>query len=236
MRFFASRATKHAVTCGVSPQKGLTAVAASVAVGAGLVIAPIVGVLGASPAQASPVISAVGGTATGAGVSRTTLNDNPQNVGDVLAVVSEQDNNGEIVNSISGGGVTTWTNAIRYVGVGERRASEIWYGVVTATGSSTITFNLSIPTSGMIAEYEVQEFTAGLGSGAVWTLDTTGHFEVNPASTNLIYPSLTPAVAGELYFGFNDMPSTPSAGTTTGFTYFTTADSNQVAYNPSVGP
>jgi hypothetical protein len=166
----------------------------------------------------------------------TTLNVNPQNLGDVLVVVSEQNAAGLTVTSMSGGGVTTWNNALRYVGIGEPRAYEIWYGVVTATGGSTINFTLSGSNAGQTAEYEAQEFTAGDGPGTIWNLDTKGTQETLSNSTVLTYPSLTPAGAGELYFGFDDMPSSPSGGSTTGFSYFTTADSNQVAYNPSVGP
>jgi hypothetical protein len=234
--FFARRRAKHAASRGPLPRQGLTALAVSVAVGASLVIAPVVDTLTASPAAAAPpTITAVGTTTSMAGTSLTALPDNPQNLGDVLVVVSEQDNNAEVVNSISGGGVTTWHKAVRYVGMGEPRAYEIWYGTVTATGGASITFNLSSPPSGMTAEYEAQEFTAGDGPGTIWTLDTAGHAETNPASRTVNYPLLNAAGAGEVYFGFADMPSTPASGSNPGFSYFTTADFNQVAYNPSVG-
>jgi hypothetical protein len=208
-------------------------------VGASLVIAPVVETLTASPAAAAaPTISAVGSLVTAMGTTGfTTLNVDPQNLGDVLVVVSEQNLNTELVQSISGGGVTLWKQAIYYLGIGEPRAYEIWYGVVTGTGGSTITFNLSESNAGQTAEYEAQEFTAGDGPGTIWNLDTTGSFEVNPASTTLTYPPLTAAGAGELYFGFDDMPSTPSnSGSPAGFQFLTTADSNQVTYSPSVGP
>jgi hypothetical protein len=235
---FARRAPKHAVNRGVLPPRRLTALIGSLAVGVGLVIAPIVGVLTASPAEASPpVISPVGALASATSPGGlTTLNDNPVNLGDVLVVVSTQNLKTLTVTSIVGGGVTVWNYAIRYVGVGEPRAYEIWYGVVTMTGPSTITFNLSSPNSGSTAEYEAQEFNAaGLGAGTIWTFDTANTKE-NASSTTLTYPSLTPARAGELYFGFVDMPSPPNpSGTPAGFTFINTADANQVAYNAVSG-
>ena len=134
---------------------------------------------------------------------------NPQHISDVLVVMAEEDNNTVTVSSMSGGGVTTWNRAIQYDGVGEPREYDLWYGTVTATGSSTINVTWSGPLSGMTAEYEVQEFGAGLGPGTGWTLDTTDSQE-NSSSTTVTYPSLTPAASGELYFGFMDMPQTPS--------------------------
>ena len=204
--------------------------------GAALVTATVVGALTAGTAAASPpVISAVGSTVSQTGTGITTLNGvNPQHVGDLMVAVDEQNDNTLTATSVSGGGVTTWTRAIQYVGINEPREYEIWYGVVTSTGSSPIMFTLSGSNAGFVAEYEAQEFTAGLGSGTTWSLDTTGHQE-NASSTTVTYPSLTPAGAGELYYGFADMPSTPAAGSTAGFTYFTTADSNQIAYNPDAG-
>src|ERR1700681_659502 len=235
MRFLVGRTPKHAVSRRKAPRKGLPVLAAVVAVGAGLVMGPVAGALTASPAAAAPVISAVGAMAKSFGSAQTTLNVNPQQLGDVLVVMAENDLNTVTVSSMSGGGVTTWKRAIQYVGSAEPRAYEIWYGVVTATGSSTITFNLSADISGHNAEYEAQEFTAGFGAGTMWTLDTTGVQE-NPSSTTTVtYPSLTPAGGGELYFGFADMPMPPSNGSTPGFTYTTTLDANQVAYNPASG-
>ncbi len=198
-------------------------------------MATAIGALTAGTAAASPpVISAVGSTVSQMGSGITTLTGvNPQHVGDLMVAVDEQNDNTLTATSVSGGGVTTWTRAIQYVGINEPREYEIWFGVVTSTGSSPITFTLSGSTS-MTAEYEAQEFTAGLGSGTTWSPDTTGHFETVSSAT-VTYPSLTPAGAGELYYGFADMPTAPAAGMTSGFTYFTTADANQTAYNPAAG-
>jgi len=236
MHLFAAPAPKHAVV-----RRNHTArkpiLTARLAVGATLAMATVAGALTAGTAAASPpVISAVGGTVSQTGTGITTLTGvNPQHVGDLMVAVDEQNDNTLTATSVSGGGVTTWTRAIQYVGVNEPREYEIWYGVVTSTGSSPIVFTLSGSNAGFVAEYEAQEFTDGLGSGTTWSLDTTGHSETVSSAT-VTYPSLNAAGAGELYYGFADMPSAPAAGMTSGFTYFTTADANQTAYNPAAGP
>ena len=196
MRFLVGRAPKHTADRRRAPRRVLSILTVLTAAGAGLVVGPVVGTLTASPAAATPVISAVGPMAMSFGSGQTTLNVSPQHLGDVLVLVSENDLNTVTVTSISGGGVTTWNNAIHYVGSSEPRAYEIWYGVVTATGSSTATFTLSGSISGHNAEYEGQEFTAGFGAGTIWTLDNAGVQE-NPSAANpLNYPSLTPAGRG----------------------------------------
>jgi hypothetical protein len=153
-----------------------------------------------------------------------------------MVVISEEDATGFSLTSVTGGGVTTWNKAGEYQGVGEPRMMDIWWGVVTQTGASQINFNWSPAITGHNAEYEVQEFSTGAGASTVWGLDKFGHAETNPASTAVDYPSLAPAAAGELYYGFADMPSgSPINGSDPGFIYKPTVDGNMVAYNPDVG-
>ena len=110
---------------------------------------------------------------------------------------------------------------------------EIWYGKVTTTGSSTITFTWSSSVSGHTTEYDAQEFTAGLGSNTVWSVDTTATHN-GSSSTSVAFPSLTPSGSDELYFGYAVEANTASAGSTSGFTYGVTAEGNVVAYDPNV--
>jgi hypothetical protein len=211
----------------------LSALTLSIAAGVGLVAAPIVSTLAASPAAATGAITAVGALDSNSGSALGTLADNPVNVGDVLVVAAEPGATTPILTSISGGGVSTWTKGVQFAGTNQPRDVEIWYGTVSAVGPSTITFTWSGSLGVQTVEYSMQEFTAGTGAGSVWTVDTTGNTD-NVASTTVTYPSLTAAASGELYFGFADMPSTPAAGSTPGFTYTTTNNGNQVAYNPGV--
>ena len=187
---------------------------------------------------ATPVgITAVGSLDSHTGEGLTTLTGvDPQHVGDLLVSVVEENDNIVTVTSVSGGGVTTWNRAIQYVGTMEPREYEIWYGVVTTTGSTSITYTLSGSIGSQVSEYEAQEFTTSLGAGTTWSVDTTGSQE-NTSSTTVTYPSLTPTAAGDLYYGFVDLPNPPLAGTTPGFVgnYSTTADANQVTYDPDCG-
>jgi len=188
----------------------------------------------ATPAAAETTTTAVGTLVTNSGTGLTTLADNPVHVGDVLVVGAEPGATTPTLTSVTGGGVTTWTKAVAFAGTTQPRDVEIWYGTVSATGSATITFNWSGSVAAQTPDYGMQEFNAGLGAGAVWTVDKTGHSD-NASSTTVTYPSLTPTAAGETYFGFADVPNSPTGGGTSGFTYATTTNGNQVATNPSAG-
>jgi hypothetical protein len=213
----------------------LSALAISIAAGVGLVAAPIVSTLTATPASATGAITAVGSQFTVSGAGLTTLADNPVTVGDVLVVGAEPGAATPLLTAVSGGGVTTWTRAVHFAGANQVNDVEIWYGTVTTTGVGAVTFTWGAPGLGaQVAVYSLQEFSAGTGAGSVWTVDTSGGFDEPSTSLTVTYPSLTAAASGELYFGFADMPSAPAAGTTPGFTYNTTANGNQVAFNPAV--
>ncbi len=176
-------------------------------------------------------ITAVGSFTTNFALSLSTLAVSPQNVGDVLVVFAQR-LTGSTLTSVSGGGVSTWTKGVQFsgsVGVDE----EIWYGKVTTTGASTITFNWSSSITGHYGEYGAQEFTAGLGASTVWALDKSGTLN-GASSTSLPFPSLTPSGSGELYFGYTVPNNTAVAGSTSGFTYDVTGEDNIVAYDPTV--
>ena len=96
MMLFAGQAAKHAVNRGPFRAGGSRPSPCRVALGAGLVMAPVVDALTASPAAAAPpMITAVGTTASMAERRITTLTGNPQHLGDVLVVVAEQNDNAE---------------------------------------------------------------------------------------------------------------------------------------------
>jgi hypothetical protein len=136
------------------------------------------------------------------------------------------------VSSVSGGGVTTWTKGVQFAG-SEAADEEIWFGKVTTTGTAVITFTWSSSIASHTAEYGVQEYSAGLGSSSVWTLDKSGTLN-NASSTSVGFPSLTPSASGEIYFGYSVLPNAPSTGSTAGFTDSITADGNIVASDPTV--
>ena len=110
---------------------------------------------------------------------------------------------------------------------------ELWYGKVTTTGASTVTFNWSSSVASDSNEYGAQEFSAGLGASTVWAIDKAGSLN-GASSTSVPFPSLTPSAAGELYFGYSLVANTAAAGTASGFTYAVTAEANAVAYDTNV--
>ncbi len=178
-------------------------------------------------------ITAVGTFTSGEGSGLTTLAVSPKTAGDVLVVFAQAGTAtvGKL-SSVSGGGVTTWTKGAQFAGsIGGDE--EIWYGKVTTTGSSTVTFTWSGTTTGHVLEYGAEEFSAGLGTSTVWATDKTGTLN-NASATSVPLPSLTPSTSGELYFGYALVTNTAAAGSTSGFTYAVTAESNVVAYDTGV--
>jgi subtilase family serine protease len=136
------------------------------------------------------------------------------------------------VTSVSGGGVTTWTKGVAFVGsIGAEE--EIWFGKVTATGASTVTFTWSASTAGHTMEYGAQEFSAGLGAGTTWALDKSGTLN-GASSTSVPFPTLTASRAGELHFGYSTIANNAVATSSGGFTYVPTNEANLAAYDPNV--
>ncbi len=195
--------------------------------------APWAAVVAAFTTVPATSITAVGTFTSGEGSGLTTLAVSPKTAGDVLVVFAQAGTAtvGKL-SSVSGGGVTTWTKGAQFAGsIGGDE--EIWYGKVTTTGSSTVTFTWSGTTTGHVLEYGAEEFSAGLGTSTVWATDKTGTLN-NASATSVPLPSLTPSTSGELYFGYALVTNTAAAGSTSGFTYAVTAESNVVAYDTGV--
>ena len=175
------------------------------------------------------------GSATTSGGS-TTVNVSPTATGDILAVTVAATSQPSGI-ALSGGGVTTWTNATDYFDTTDTCYVSIWFGVVTATGAATIS-------------------VAGIGAGgsAIWAQqfnesNATWAWSVASASNapgssgpatgsglTVAYPTLTAAGAGDsLYMGtcFSIFGQT-AGGVTSGFTYAhagTTA--HEAMFNPA---
>ena len=132
----------------------------------------------------------------------------PTTLGNIM-VVSVGNNYGLFGSAIilTGGGVTTWNDLITWNDVNGSNAALRW-GVITATGSQTLT----VSTFGNSVSAIAQEFsTSGTVSG-----DTTNGATSTSTSGN--FPPVTPSGAGELYLAtlFGD---TPLGGSEAGFTY-----------------
>lgn len=191
----------------------------------------------------NPSIS-VAGTQWGAdGAGQLTCGVNPVNVGDLM-VLTFQSFGSSGATAVSGGGVTTWTQASSYYDnsgtFGITLSESIWWGVVTTAGLSTITVtDAALGTN--FSTLWAREYTA---TGASWALVTASP----PAGTvggvpgtsgnTPSYPSLTDSGGNDLYIGastsyFGHM----TAGSTAGFVYEVAGGNNscQACYDTSAG-
>ncbi len=181
-------------------------------------------------------ISAVGSAASNVQTSAnttTTVAVSPTAVGNILlwaagmtTVVSMT------VSTVSGGGVTTWTKIANQPNSTTAEV-ELWWGVVTATGSANITCTVSNGSFMQSMASIAQEFTGG----PVWSLDGTASGLTNTSSTTITYPTQTPADTGRAYFGASLTGGTPNTtGQTSGYTVIKTSATSGLTlfYNPAV--
>jgi hypothetical protein len=167
------------------------------------------------------------------GTTSISLAVSPATIGNVLVFATGGSGN-NVGPAISGGGVTTWTKAFDFFNATWNGTYSIWYGRVTATGSSTITGTYAAVTDDLICE----EF-APVNPSYVWSSAAgTGLYTVVSSSSPWAFnwPSLTsPASGDSFYWGFAGIDHSPG-GTTSGagFTFANTQNSNWVCYNPSL--
>ena len=165
----------------------------------------------------------------------TTLADDPASLNDLIVLFSNPANGTGTINSVSGGGVTSWTKVTgTSSGSGSGTSTiEMWKGIVTATGAGTITVTFNGST-GNPNDLTAMEFTTGSTSGS-WVVDSSATLYNGTSSTTVDYPDLTPQSSKDLYVGYASAGSTMSAGTTSGFTYANTSlTTHMVTYNNSV--
>ena len=127
------------------------------------------------------------GAATGGAALSSQTVTLPANstVGNTLVLlVSNDHSNSAVVSSVSGGGVTTWSNATTNAGASGVGVAEVWYGTVTSA-ATVITVNLSGSTNWQLAD--VAEFsgistTAPLDA-ATGTTGSAASFTAGPLTT-----------------------------------------------------
>ncbi len=164
------------------------------------------------------------------GAAVTTLSISPVNVGDLLIFYSHATNNVN-VTQVSGGGVNTWTKVTSGANGANGGTIEMWRGVVTTVGASsvTVTYSATPGTNELVTE----EFTMH-SANSTWAIDNSGFNYNTTTSTAINYPSLTPTNSSELYTGYSWAQYTMSAGTTPGYSYVATTAGDQVAYDTAV--
>jgi hypothetical protein len=173
-------------------------------------------------------ITAVGAFTQAGSTTQATLAVSPTAIGDIFCLFTVSQTSTISATSVSGGGVTTWNSVIGpFASTPSSNNYRLWYGVITATGASTITVTWSSAVNG--AEIGAQQFHSTVGT---FLVDTSNTLE-NASSTTVNFPSLTPVVSGEIYFAYAACFSTGVAGSTTGYIYQGTPSTNMSLYNPS---
>jgi hypothetical protein len=182
--------------------------------------------------------SAVGAIVSIDGNGLRSVPVNPAGAGDALVLMVHIVASTATVSSVSGGGATGWTRYQQFKDVpswsGQPHDTEIWLGTVTTAGSSTINVSYSASVGSVDTDLAAQEFSSGLGPTTSWSKDTGAGQDNVSSSTNVLFPTMTPASSGELYFGYAWVQGTSSAGSTSGVSYDVTADGNLVCFDTSV--
>ena len=209
-------------------------------------------------------ISAVGSLATADASGLTTMSVKPQTAGDLLVLSAMVATTGFTVSSVSGGGVTTWTKAVGLAGsagideeIWYGRVATTGSSTITVTWSGSIAGHIGeysaqeftagsdlLPDLGMapLTDFSIDTTTLPghrlLRYSATMVNVGAGPLELHGSrpstTTTTSYPGVSPTGAGELYFGYSYVAHTASAGSTPGFSYATTAEHNEVAWNTNV--
>jgi uncharacterized repeat protein (TIGR02543 family) len=163
-----------------------------------------------------------------------------QHVGDLLILSSQIHSQAITVSTVAstGTGTTgTWNLAQRYVDTTNGVITEeIWWAVVTGTGSTTITATYSGDVSALTPELVVDSFVPATATS--WSV-VASNGAAGTANSTITFPSLTSGTsANQLYWGYTESTGIAAAGSTSGFTYTPTTDSmgNLTTYNAGLAP
>ena len=153
---------------------------------------------------------------------------------------------GQFPNTISDTNARiTWDSAPICPGFfssGDGSSVIIWKGVVTSTGTTTVTVTYSSSVAAVATRIFCDEFTPS--SGTVFSLGVTNllpctntlDYSTTAAHTSVAFPPLTAPARGGLYWSYDFISGTGSAGSTTGYTYTVGVGGNLVAVNGSITP
>lgn len=170
------------------------------------------------------ILNAPAGVTTATTASLTT-----QHVGDL--VVFFADCSATIhVTGLSSSHVT-WHQVGTSVSDGSTETGQMWWGVVTSATTATVTISWSAAdsTSNGVC-WSFLQFSGGLGSTTVWSVDVSGSANVTTASAAPTCPTLTPTSGTELYAGYIAMGGTGGAGSTSGCVYQTNPYGDEIVY------
>ena len=174
----------------------------------------------ASLSAASPVDYAYG-----TGMSSFAIS--PGNLRSIYLMFVEIDPSTTVtVRSVSSSRVT-WTRAVQVFSGG--KDFEMWTGVPTSLGDSTVSFTFTGSVSQSNVETGRQQFQSSL-SAPHWSV--TGGWDAYPSGSTIVYPALQVAPGGG-YWAYGKTTNAGSAGGTSGFAYDVTPQANVVAYSTS---
>jgi hypothetical protein len=176
-------------------------------------------------------------------LSTETISVSPVAAGNVLAMVIETKFPSGVpsftASGASGGGVTTWKKARSSLTIDGIHGQELWWGVVTTSGPSTITVSYTSGSTSGNAEsataLDVQEFRSSSGTSTVWSADGTN--VVDPGftqSTAPVFPTLTPPRPNDVYFGYLAVYDFVTPVPVTGVVFQGDLRGNWTAYDASV--
>ncbi len=160
---------------------------------------------------------------------------NPVKVGDLVVLSMQLHTTGISITGITGGNVGKWQRAIAYRNTGsDTLYYEMWWGVATATGSSTVNISYSANVSQWAIELIVDSFTTA--SPLPWAVVTSGGSS-NPASSSASWPALeSNGLADQLYWGASEEESSATSSPTAGFTSDLTSHGNCFVYDGALAP
>ncbi len=159
----------------------------------------------------------------------------PVQVGDLVVLSMQLHATNVTINSISGGNVSGWQRAVSYTNTGtDVLHYEVWWGVATAVGPSTLAITYSAPVSADAIELIADSFTDP--AGLPWSV-VAGAGASGAVSSSAVWPAIASGPsADQLYWGASEEETTGTGGSTPGFTYGVTANLNCFLYDTSLSP
>ena len=152
----------------------------------------------------------------------------PGHTGELIMMAVTQVSNNTVTATALSSSNATWTLVRTYKATGSHQTGTvaIFTGVALNTSSQTVTVSWS-GTAPATIRIVGRAFTTTTGA---WTVPSGVDLDGAGTAT---WPSLTPPIAGCLYWGYAIDSGTATAGTTPGFTYEVDSHSNGEAFNPN---
>jgi hypothetical protein len=193
--------------------------------------------------NAITLVSTLQTDGTAFATANTTATLVPSTIGNCMFVVTRCKSQTVGIASMSGGGCAVWDHVGTFSfasGGGSAETIDFWVGVVTTTGSQTLTLTGTASLAAISLTTVWQQFTvSGVAANTSWVAELAASLS-NVASTNITYPTLTPNGPNRLYLGFAEPNGAPNTtGATAGYTAqkdanASTADQGQLITNPTL--